>query len=89
MSFVSHGTTQHGFTLTVFRRWALASCFQPVLHDWCNKDCGMCYPVCGMMHLKEPLLLIVANVAAGGFLSRYLSGTLPYFWRHITLNNMC
>ena len=31
--------------------------FQPVLHDWCNKGCGMCYPVCGMMHIKEPLLL--------------------------------
>ena len=32
--------------------------FQPVLHDWCNKCCGMCYPVCGMVHIKEPLLLI-------------------------------
>ena len=32
--------------------------FQPVLHDWCNKGCGMCYPVCGMVRLKEPLLLI-------------------------------
>ena len=32
--------------------------FQPVLHDWGNKDRGMCYPVCGMMHIKEPLLLI-------------------------------
>ena len=31
--------------------------FQPVLHDWCNKDRGMCYPVCGMVHIKEPLLL--------------------------------
>ena len=30
--------------------------FQPVLHDWCNKGRGMCYPVCGMMHIKEPLL---------------------------------
>ena len=28
--------------------------FQPVVHDWwCNKDRGMmCYPVCGMMHIK-------------------------------------
>ena len=26
---------------------------EPVLQDWCN------YPVCGMMHIKEPLLLIV------------------------------
>ena len=32
--------------------------FQPVLHGWCNKGCGMCYPVCGMVHIKEPLLLI-------------------------------
>ena len=28
---------------------------QPVLHDWCNKGRGMCYPVCGMMHIKEPI----------------------------------
>ena len=35
--------------------------FQPVLHDCCNKDCGMCYPVCGMMHIKEPLLLIAES----------------------------
>ena len=27
-------------------------------HDWCNKGRGMCYPVCGMVHIKEPLLLI-------------------------------
>ena len=26
--------------------------FQPVLHDWCNKGCGMCNPVCGMVHIK-------------------------------------
>ena len=32
--------------------------FQPVLHDWCNKGRGMFYPLCGMMHIKEPLLLI-------------------------------
>ena len=31
--------------------------FQPVLHDWCNNG-GMCYPVCGMVHKKDPLLLI-------------------------------
>ena len=26
--------------------------FQSVLHAWCNKDYDMCYPVCGMMHIK-------------------------------------
>ena len=29
--------------------------FQPVPHDWCNKGYSMCYPVCGVMHVKEPL----------------------------------
>ena len=32
--------------------------FQPVLRDWYNKGHGMCYPVCGTVHIKEPLLLI-------------------------------
>ena len=30
----------------------------PVLHNWCNKDHSIYYPVCGMVHIKEPLLLI-------------------------------
>ena len=29
-----------------------------MLHDWCNKDCGMCYLVCGSVHIKDHLLLI-------------------------------
>ena len=40
--------------------------FQPVLQDWCNKGCGMCYPVCGMVHIKEPLLLIGKSSLCGG-----------------------
>ena len=40
--------------------------FRPVLHDWCNKGRGMCYPVCGMMHIKEPLLLIGKSSPCGG-----------------------
>ena len=35
----------------------------------CNKGYGMCYHVCGER---------VAHVVAAGFLSRYLSGPLPY-----------
>ena len=27
--------------------------FQPVLHNWYNKGCGMCYPVCGMVLIKD------------------------------------
>ena len=40
--------------------------FQPVLHDWCSKGRGMCYPVCGMVHIKEPLLLIDKSSQCGG-----------------------
>ena len=40
--------------------------FHPVLHDWCNKGHGMCYPVCGMVHIKEPLLLIDKSSLCGG-----------------------
>ena len=65
--------------------------FQQVLHDWCNKGHGMCYPVCGMVHIKEPLLLIRKSnhVATAGFLSHYLSGPLLYVQCHITVNKMC
>ena len=40
--------------------------FQPVLHHWCNKGCGMYYPVYGMVHIKEPLLLINKSSLCGG-----------------------
>ena len=40
--------------------------FQPVLNDWCNKGRGMCYPVCGMVYIKEPLLLIGKSSPCGG-----------------------
>ena len=66
----AHGAILHGVNpLSYFS-------FQPVLHDWCNKGHGMCYPVCGMVHIKEPLLLMerVAYVAAAGFLYRYQNG---------------
>ena len=39
--------------------------FQPVHYNWCNKGCSMCYPVCGMMHIKEPLLLIGKSSPCG------------------------
>ena len=32
--------------------------FQPVVHNWSIKGCGMCCPVCGKVHIKDPLLLI-------------------------------
>ena len=54
--------------------------FQPVLYDWCNKGGGMCYFVCGMVHIKEPLTLIRKNSPCGGirFPLSLLIGSLPY-----------
>ena len=40
--------------------------FQSVLHDWCNKGHGVCHTVCGMMYIKEPLLLIGKSSPCGG-----------------------
>ena len=31
-----------------------------------NKGRGMCYPFCGMMHIKQPLLLIRNSSLCGG-----------------------
>ena len=45
------GSIFHGGPIELFHILASA----PRL--W-NKGCGMCYPVYGMMHIKEPLLLI-------------------------------
>ena len=77
------------FVRVLFSLWVLYDCaFQPVLHNWCNKGRGMCYPVfCRMVHIKEPLLLIgkIGQVAAAGFPSHYLSGPLPYVQCHITV----
>ena len=56
--------------------------FQPVLYNLCNKGCGMYYPACGMVHIKDPLLLIGKKIAhvvvAAGFLFGYLHIPLPY-----------
>ena len=40
--------------------------FQPVFHDRFDKGRGTCYPVCGMVHIKEPLLLIGKSSLYGG-----------------------
>ena len=40
--------------------------FQSVLHDWYNKDRGMSCSVRGMVHIKEPLLLIEKSSPRGG-----------------------
>ena len=62
-----HGSLDQSFMVDPLSYFS----FQPVLHDWC-------YPVCGMMYIKEPLLLIGMSNPCGdsGFLLS-LGGPLP------------
>ena len=62
--------------------------FQPVLHDWCNKGRGICSPVCGAVHIKEPLLLIgnSSPCRCGCGFPLWLSEWSITTRRHITLN---
>ena len=53
------------FGYTVLDIWLRATQIKPVLHDWRNKGQGMCNPVCGMVHIKEPLLLIGKSSPCG------------------------
>ena len=52
------GSIPHGGPIDYFS-------FQLVLHDWSNKGRGMCYPVCRMVHIKEPLLLMGKSSPCG------------------------
>ena len=62
------------------------SSFQPELHDWCSKRRGRCYPGCGMVHIKDSLMLIgKRNPCSGGsgFPLSLQSGPLTYVRCHI------
>ena len=79
------GSILHGGPIEVFQ-------FKPVLHDWCNKGCGMCYPVCRMMHIKRTL---VANWKEDPMWWQQVSSLAIWValyhivQHHITANKMC
>ena len=52
------GSFPHGGPIELFP-------IPPVFHDWCIKGC-ICYLLCGMVHIKEPLLLIRKSTPCGG-----------------------
>ena len=60
--------------------------FQPVLHDRCNKGRSMYHPVCGMMHMKEPLLVIGKSSPCGG--SGFPLSLSEWSSNRITVNNV-
>ena len=59
---------------------------QPVLHDWSNKGCEMCNPICGSEHVTDPLLLIRKSGPCGGsgVLLSPSEWPLPYVRLHVT-----
>ena len=61
--------------------------FQPVLHNWCNKDSDMFYPVLGMVHIKETLLLIKKSSPYGSSSEFPLSSSESSFTTYLTLYN--
>ena len=61
-SLICYGLSDRSFVVDPFSYFT----FQLVLHKWCNKSRSMCYPVCGMVHIKVPLLLIEKNSTWGG-----------------------
>ena len=52
------GSISRGETIELKNMFLL---FQPVLHNWCNKDRDIDYPVCGVVHIKDSLLPIGKN----------------------------
>ena len=57
--------------------------FQPVLHGWYNKGCGMCYSVYGIVYIKEPLVLFRKSSPSDDWVS---SLSLS---EYRTVNKMC
>ena len=57
----SDGSSDRSFKVVLLSYFS----FQAVLHDWYNKGRDMFYPVCGMVHIKEPLLLIGKSSPCG------------------------
>ena len=75
-----HGVMGHWIDPSWWTHWAIS----------CSSQCPMTgiTKASGMVHTKEPLLLIgrIAHVVAEGILSHYLTGPLPYVQCHITKN---
>ena len=47
--------------------------FQPVLHDWCNKGRGMCYPVCEMVPVTQSPNVSLSCYLSSSFVFRSLT----------------
>ena len=59
--------------------------FQPGVHNWSIKGLGMCCPVCGKVHIKDPLLFIGKSSLFGdsGFHLKKYAAMIIWSLRHI------
>ena len=89
------------FNRTAFlNRFVIQPCSGKNVRSWCDGSSDRSFMVdplsyfsfqavvYGMMHIKEPLMLIGKSSPCGGsgFLYRYLNGPFPYVCSHITVN---
>ena len=59
----------------------------PVIHSWCNKGHGMYYPLCGMEHMNDLLLLTGKSSSCSGGNRFPLSLSVWPFTLSLTPNN--
>ena len=53
-----------------------------MFHDWCNKDRGVCHPVCGVQYITDHSIHTYIHTYGQ---HRYMNGPLIYVHRHITV----
>ena len=76
----AHGVMSLWITPSWWTQWAIyIAASAPQL---CNKYRSLFHPFCEMVIISNHV------VVAAGFLSRYLSGPLPYVWHHRIVKNV-
>ena len=65
--------------------------FQPVPHNWYTKGRGIYYPLCGIVHIKDPLLSVgtISPLSGGNGFLISLCCILPYVQYRYNRCEMC
>ena len=65
--------------------------FQPELYDWCNIGHGKYYPVCGIVHTKDSMLLTKnSSLYSGNNVTSFVIWMVlsSFVWHNMTINKM-